>query len=409
MKVRRSKYVSYFIVDGHLPDYSKLLAGRAELESAVRIVAMSALTESELVLDKTTFSALVSIPSRGWKDATELTGLPLDKVAFLAKSGLVITDLTDSWATALRKKEERLFEVGWHARAATFYFLSKWRGVRLFREIDLEDSDPYLTAMRELADDYAQLPEDVIKRSPPEDWEHHDVQEKVVLPDVYLNPHTKFLDVLFSRVSERRFGNNPIPLQLLATILACAFRPTGYYPSDFYNAYHKTSPSGGGLHPTEAFILVRSVEDLRAGLYHYYARRHELHLIRELDQDYARDKLVSYAAGQPYTMHAGAGIILTQRFDRHYWKYYRNDRAALVLSMDVGALAQTLYLTSTYVGLPGFFTGAINAGDIEDDLDLHGPEHGATALFLLGTPHANPSSEATLVIEKSAWWKRNHE
>ncbi|WP_456477195.1 SagB family peptide dehydrogenase [Oceanithermus sp.] len=257
-----------------------------------------------------------------------------------------------------------------------------------------------------LADDYARYLKMLLNVAPLEDWGYHDVQEKIVLPDMYLNFHTKFLDVLFGRVSERRFGNNPIPLHLLATIIAYAFRPTGHCPSDFYNAYHKTSPSGGGLHPTEAFILVRSVEDLRAGLYHYYARRHELHLIRELDQDYARDKLVSYTAGQPYTMHAGAGIILTQRFDRHYWKYYRNDRAALVLSMDVGALAQTLYLTSTYVGLPGFFTGAINAGDIEDDLGLHGPEHGATALFLLGTPHTNPSSEATPVIEKPSWWRR---
>src|SRR5688572_2921518 len=42
----------------------------------------------------------------------------------------------------------------------------------------------------------------------------------------------------------------------------------------------KTSPSGGARHPVEAYVVVRRVRGLRAGVYHYEAGQHVLERLR---------------------------------------------------------------------------------------------------------------------------------
>ena len=45
----------------------------------------------------------------------------------------------------------------------------------------------------------------------------------------------------------------------------------------------RTSPSGGSLHPIEVYPLVRRVEGIAPGLYHYLGREHALERIAALE------------------------------------------------------------------------------------------------------------------------------
>jgi putative peptide maturation dehydrogenase len=152
----------------------------------------------------------------------------------------------------------------------------------------------------------------------------------------------------------------------------------------------KTSPSGGSLHPVEAYPLVVAVDGLAPGLYHYRTDRHALELVTPLRRAPARELLVDFAAGQTYLSTASVLIVMTARFDRSFWKY-RHPRAYAVLHMDAAHLSQTLYLLCAELGLGVFVSAAVNAGNIEDLLGLDGFKEGVIAVCGCGRPAAERS------------------
>lgn len=344
------------------------------------------------------FSSLFNLSSHLWSEVD-----PLEEARLIcwAKSGLLLTDLQEDWACAHRKREEVLDQELWHCRSAVFHFLAKWKGVKLFPDISWEEKDPYAFAMQSMAkgiDSWRKL-----EPSPSPFWSHPGTLARLPLPPPSQSEDSEFLLTLQMRCSTRRFERkSALPLEKISTILHYAFAPQGIAES-VYTVVHKTSPSGGGLHPTEAYLLVRRVEGLQPGLYHYNAEKHTLELIRELSEEEASIKAVDYAAGQPYARDVGAAIILAARFYRNHWKYRRNERTYLVMAMDIGHLGQTLYLLTTYFGLGGFFTAAVNASDIEQDLELDGAQQGVMAMFALGIKHPEAKPEFAPLATKGVW------
>ena len=131
----------------------------------------------------------------------------------------------------------------------------------------------------------------------------------------------------------------------------------------------KTSPSSGGLHPTEAYLIVQNVEGVAPGLYHYHPVDHALEPLPppELPLDgFARLAL----AGQHWFADAPVLVVLTPRFARSFWKYRHHAKAYRALILDSGHLSQTLYLSATELGLGAFVTSAINEVDIEEAFGL---------------------------------------
>jgi putative peptide maturation dehydrogenase len=154
----------------------------------------------------------------------------------------------------------------------------------------------------------------------------------------------------------------------------------------------KTSPSGGSLHPIEAYVLVRNVEGVDPGLYHYRTEDHALEPLESLTASEAEEVAAGFVCGQSYFATAGALFILVARFQRIYWKYRKHQRAYNVLLLDAGHLSQTLYLVCEELGLGAFITGAINGANIEERLGLEPFAHGALAVCGCGRRTAAASS-----------------
>src|SRR5262249_31567088 len=116
----------------------------------------------------------------------------------------------------------------------------------------------------------------------------------------------------------------------------------------------KGVPSAGGLHPTEAYLLVQGVEGVACGLYHYHCVDHVLEALHMLDAPQVRLLARRFVAAQAHFENAHVMVIPTVRFRRNFWKYRNHAKAYRALVLDVGHLSQTLYLAATELGLAAF-------------------------------------------------------
>jgi putative peptide maturation dehydrogenase len=148
----------------------------------------------------------------------------------------------------------------------------------------------------------------------------------------------------------------------------------------------KNSPSGGGLHPVEAYVLAQRIDRLRAGLYHYRSSENQLEAMKYFSEAEANVMAVEFLAGQPWAASAGAVIIMTARLNRIYWKYRRHPKALRVVYMDAGHLSQTAYLVAVELGVGVTVSAAINEQNIERKLELNVPIEVPVAAIALGVP-----------------------
>lgn len=141
----------------------------------------------------------------------------------------------------------------------------------------------------------------------------------------------------------------------LATFGAAMYRAFGARAVDEYAPgiflLKKGAPSAGGLHPVEAYVLVQRVDGIASGLYHYHPVAHALEPIREMDTAELETLAKSCLGGQPYLAQAHVVAALAGRFARNFWKYRNHAKAYRAVILDAGHLSQTLYLTTTELGL----------------------------------------------------------
>src|SRR5262249_53935229 len=146
----------------------------------------------------------------------------------------------------------------------------------------------------------------------------------------------------------------------------------------------KGAPSAGGLHATEAYLLIQRVDGVAPGLYHYHPVDHALEPIRAVDAADTAALARRFVAAQAYFVDAPAFVIPFARFRRNFWKYRNHAKAYRALVLDVGHLSQTMYLAATELGLAAFFTAAVNEADIEDAFGLDPLEEGVLAVSGFG-------------------------
>ena len=179
----------------------------------------------------------------------------------------------------------------------------------------------------------------------------------------------EFPRVLRERRTWREFGKDPVAKETLGRLLHLSFGVQGWgrIPGGGRFAL-KTSPSGGGLHPLEAYILVRNVRGIARGVYHYDAVGHRLQGIRRGATSAEIQKLL---AGQWWFRDAAFVVFLGAVFHRTQWKY-DYPRAYRAVLAEAGHLCQTFCLTSTWLGLAPFCTMAFADTRIEALLKLDG-------------------------------------
>lgn len=205
---------------------------------------------------------------------------------------------------------------------------------------------------------------------------------RVVLAEAGTAPWARsgFLDVLSHRRSSRRFSGEPVPFDAISALLRWG---GGIVELDEpTQTAFRTSPSGGGRHPTEIYLHAHRVSGLAPGLYHLNVRRHEL---ERVGPPRTGDALVELLGGQEWVAASGCVVFYTCVLARSMWKY-STPRTYRMLHLDVGHLSQTLYLLSAALGLGVTFTAAIRDEQLEDMLGIDAAGELVMGCSVIGMP-----------------------
>jgi len=335
-------------------DFNSLISGGDGLALEQETLALAPHLMGSVAIDPAELIVLGGISSTRWCTRDELVGSCDTAVldSLLAKGLLVAED--DALAVAV---EDRVRNSHWWAPAAAMHYASRWQGIAA-------PEGARTSGPRPLSELYQSL-----GPPPPHTFERVSPEMRKALPVV---PDTDFDALLDRRTTCRNFDTTrPLPLPAFAQLLRRVFgaRGTAVVPPDV-TVMKRTSPSGGGLHPTEAYLLVQHVEGVERGLYRYHPVAHALEPLRSLTQEDAAELALRMVAGQEYFSDAHALVAMASRFPRSLWKYRNHTKAYRAAVLDVGHLSQTLYLCATEQGLAAYVTAAINEVDIEDAFSL---------------------------------------
>jgi putative peptide maturation dehydrogenase len=345
------------------------------------ILALTVLSGERHRLSRDEFELLMKVPSGEWIDGN---GADAAIVEALTDKGLLLTDDDDARAR-LRERDEALTTNQWNLYAALYHYMTQWSGVEL---AEGSDEAEQLKAHANAAG-RAFLAE---HGPPPGAFAEPRSANETPLPG--REREGELYKALTHRKTTRAFEpDEPMTLDELDTVLRYVFGCHGQgRNSAGVSCIKRTSPSGGALHPVEAYPLISNVSGIKPGLYQYSVRNHSLILLSELEPAEARHMATSYMCGQRYFGDAHVSFILSARFDRNHWKYRRHQKAYAGILMDAAHLSQTLYLVSTDLDLGAFVTLAVNSRDIEDRLGLDGVSEGVIAMVGCGrrAPAASP-------------------
>jgi SagB-type dehydrogenase family enzyme len=184
---------------------------------------------------------------------------------------------------------------------------------------------------------------------------------------------------LRARRSWRRLGRGALPLDALATLLGLTWGVQAWVDVDGFGRMPlKTSPSGGARHSIEAYVAVRRVRGLPAGLYHYEAGAHRL--VR-LPGRLTGRALAACVPHQTWMATAPVLVFMTAVFARAQWRY-RTARAYRTVLAEVGHHAQTFCLLATARQLAPFCTMALADSVVERLLGVDGVREGV--LYAVG-------------------------
>lgn len=303
----------------------------------------------------------------------------------LLQAGLLIGDSED--CAGQRQADEHFRAQHWYGLSSVWHAASRWQGLDAAGEVAEAGMDTALGLRTRYG------------APPPMLHDRGEAAERIPLPR---STHTPLDELLDARNSCRNFDtSNTLPQAQFAHTLERVFGARGQvHAAEDFDVLKKTSPSGGALHPTEAYLIVRRVEGVAPGLYHYRAGDHALQPLgldadavmagAEKHVDNAKDKsALDYLAwiavgGQQWFADAHVLVVMAPRFARNFWKYRNHAKAYRVAILDVGHLSQTLLLTATELGLGSFITAAINEVDIERAFGLTGYVDGPLAVCGFG-------------------------
>ena len=183
------------------------------------------------------------------------------------------------------------------------------------------------------------------------------------------NSPSEFSRVLLQRRTWRKFSPHNVSKESFSSLMELSFAVQQWQaiPKTGKLA-QKTSPSGGSLHPLEAYVVVRKVEGIALGIYHYDAISRKLHEVRH---GATSGELQKFLAGQWWYRDAAFVVFLTAIFARTQWKY-DYARAYRAILIEAGHLCQTFCLTATWLGLAPFCTIAMKDTAIEKALKVDG-------------------------------------
>jgi SagB-type dehydrogenase family enzyme len=187
-------------------------------------------------------------------------------------------------------------------------------------------------------------------------------------------------EALSQRRTWRRFGRRPVSASRLGALLDATFGVRHWIDLGLAGrTMLRTSPSAGARNPLEAYVVVRDVRGIPAGIYHYATADHRLTSLGRQGRE-----LVEYLPGQTWYSAAPVLVLITAVFARTEWKY-PFARAYRTVLLEAGHFAQTFCLVATALGLAPFCTAALADSLIEQDLGIDGVNESVVYACGVGT------------------------
>lgn len=142
----------------------------------------------------------------------------------------------------------------------------------------------------------------------------------------------------------------------------------------------RASPSAGALFASELYLLVRAVDGLPAGLYHYDPEHERLDVLGA----------APVALGLPQVEDADAVVLLTAIFRRTGYKY--RDRAYRYAVADAGHLLENLRLAAQAAGMQPTLAARFDETRAAKAIGVDGVEEGVLAVMALRRATGHPAS-----------------
>jgi SagB-type dehydrogenase family enzyme len=195
----------------------------------------------------------------------------------------------------------------------------------------------------------------------------------VTLPEPRLDGDLSVEAALLERRSRRSFARSPLNLQEVSQLLWAAQGFTDRQGG-------RTVPSAGALYPMEIYLAAGNVENLPAGVYRYRPRERKLIPNGKGDR---RAGLAAAAWGQDWMKAAAAVVVIAGVYGRTTKKY--GERGVRYTHMEVGHVAQNVYLQAVSLGLGTTIVGAFKDSEMKRLLGLRDNEE-PLALLPVGRP-----------------------
>lgn len=346
-------------------DLARVFAGGTGLAKVREWVALAAHRDDEFVLTDAEIAVLGDVSPEDWLERDTLVARHAASIVdALLERGLLLSDQPAH--AVLREADDAVRASHWRAIASVLHRHTRWHDVdstqaeqRFARETDR----PFLERLGP--------PQPLVRERKSRD-------ERIALA-----PATRgaLEDLVHARVTCRNFdADKRVAAGDFATIMFRAFGARATSTEPGIEVMKRAVPSAGGLHPTEAYLLIQHVEGVAPGLYHYHPVDHALEPLRLLDSTAACSLALRLGAGQRHFRHAHVMIVYASRFHRTFWKYQNHMKAYRAVILDVGHLSQTLYLAAAERGLAAFITAAVNERDIEETFGLDPMSEGVIAI-----------------------------
>ena len=265
-----------------------------------------------------------------------------------------------------------LIEEGSPAHAEEEQALDRWRpwGVAA-RQYHLASRTVRDSAFVGRTDDAAQMQDRARRQAPPPVFKTYPDRPLVPVregaPDDSRWAHPALVDALYRRRSTREFAAAPVPLEQLAAILEVAGGIVELRDDPIAGpTVFKTSPSAGARDPLELYAIVRHVDGLEPGVYHFSPGRGGLEHLGSLP---SRDAQLAALGQRPGLADAPVVLVFTAVMARNQWRY-DSARGYRDVLLGAGHVSQTVLLTATAMDLGAVFATAVSDELLEDMLGL---------------------------------------
>ena len=235
-------------------------------------------------------------------------------------------------------------------------------------------SDPYMEEFE--SDQELKKPQPPLVKPPMTAAEN---RIKLTLDFDTLNLNNNLISLIRDRKSHRIYTQETVTLDQLSFLLWATQGVKGLRGKSY--ATLRTVPCGGARHEFETYLIIRNIQGLTPGAYHYLPLEHAvefLHSIENIDQ-FVSDSL----SEQAWAAKANVVFYYSMVPYRADWRY--GIYAHRVALMDVGHIGQNLYLACTGLGLGCCAIGAFSHELTNAVFGLDGEEEYIVYTFPVGT------------------------